>query len=217
MKTSIFSFLLLFFISLSLHAQESKPKRHGHFGLSFAGIALVQAEWGNFNRYSGGGTYGIGDYSEKLFYTIGFNYLKPVSSWLDVETGLEYSRKLGELKYISFGDAWSKKSNSTMASIPLTLRANFLRFFFVNAGPLADFDLGAYDPEFFGTERYQSGLGYVAGVGVKYGFKFGGQLFINPYFKRRAIKAFSESEDRLKMDEAGIRVGVYFNTKGKTE
>lgn len=217
MKRNFLSLLFLLFISLTLHAQQTRQKRTGHFGLSFAGLALVQDEWGNFDRYSGGGTYGYGDYSEKLFYTIGFNYLKPIGSWLDFETGLEYSRKLGKLKYVSFGDVWFEKSNSTMASIPLTLRANFYKFFFVNGGLLADFDLGSYDPDFFGNERYQSGLGYVAGVGVKYSFKYGGQLYINPYLKRRAIKEFSEKEDHLKVNEAGIRIGVYFNTKGKTE
>jgi hypothetical protein len=82
---------------------------------------------------------------------------------------------------------------------------------------LTDFDLGGYDPGYNESERYQSGLGYVVGLGVKYGFKYGGQVYINPYYKRRAIIEFWENEDRLRMNEAGIRVGLYFNTKGKTE
>lgn len=214
MKTPLLSLLLLFLISFTLQAQEPKAKRPGHFGLSFAGIALVQDQWGYIVRYSGG-TYDYGTYNEKLFYTIGFNYLKPFNAWLDLETGVEYSRKLGETKAVFYGDVLTEKANSTMASIPVTLRANLKRFLFVNGGLLADFDLGGYDPKGYESERYQSGLGYVAGLGVKYGFKFGGQIFINPYFKRRAIIEFWENEDRLKMNEAGIRVGIYFNTKGK--
>lgn len=215
MRLTLLSLVLLL-VTVSLHAQEPQQKRHGHFGLSFAGIALTQEDWDISNyRYYDGGTYGHGNYNGKQFYTIGFNYLKPVSAWLDIETGVEYSMKLGEVKYVSFGDVWTEKASSTMASIPLTLRANFLRFFFVNAGLLTDFDLGGYEPTSYESERYQSGLGYVAGLGVKYGFKYGGQIFINPYFKRRAIIEFSENEDRLRMNEFGIRVGVYFNTKGK--
>lgn len=217
MKNIVLLLLLLFFISFRLHAREPKQKRPGHFGLSFAGIALVQESWEkNYIRYYDGGTYSHGYYNGKQFYTIGFNYLKPLNSWLDLETGAEYSTKLGEVKYESFGDAWSKKANSAMASIPFTLRANFLRFFFINAGPLADFDLGGYKSE-YESKRYQSGLGYVAGLGVKYGFKYGGQIYINPYYKRRAIIEFWEHEDRLRMSEFGIRVGFYFNTKEKTE
>ncbi|MGE5429337.1 MAG: hypothetical protein ACM3O8_15695 [Methylococcaceae bacterium] len=217
MKLTLLTLVLLFITSI-LHAQEPQQRRPGHFGLSFAGIALVQDEWDVSNyRYYDGGTYDNGYYHEKLFYTIGFNYLKPVSAWLDMETGLEYSIKLGEEKYVSFGDTWSEKANTTMVSVPLTLRANFLRFFFVNAGLLTDFDLGGLEPTSYESERYQSGMGYVAGLGVKYGFKYGGQIYINPYFKRRAIIEFWENEDRLRMNEAGIRLGFYFNTKGKTE
>lgn len=211
MKKALLPILLLLLIS-TLHAQEPKQRRPGHFGLSFAGIALVQEDY-RMNRVRYGGTYDIGGYSEKLFYTIGFNYLKPLGSWLDLETGLEYSRKLGEVKSVFFGDAMIEKANVTMASIPLTLRANFSRFFYVNAGLLTDLDLGGHEPKGYESKRYQSGIGPVVGLGVKYDFKSGGQIFINPYFKRRAIIEFSENEDRLKMDEAGIRVGFYFNGK----
>lgn len=216
MKRRLIPFLFLLFIYISLHAQEPKQKRPGHFGLSFAGFALTQEDWDISDvRYYGGGTYDNGFYREKIFYTIGFNYLKPLSSWLDLETGLEYSRKLGEVKTVFFGDAMIEKANATMASIPLTLRANFLRFFFVNGGLLTDLDLGGYEHKSYESIRYQSGIGPVVGLGVKYDFKSGGQIFINPYFKRRAYISFSENEDRLKMDETGIKVGMYFKAKTK--
>ena len=208
MKLTILPFVLLL-VTTTLHAQQPKPKRPGHFGLSFAGIGLIQDDWDHNNiRYYDGGTYDNHYYGEKIFYTIGFNYLKPLNPWLDVETGLAYSRKLGEVKYVFLDDAIIEKANSTMASIPLTLRANFLRFFFVNGGILTDFDLGGYD-----SKRYQSGIGPLVGLGIKYDFKSGGQIFINPYFKRRAYISFSENENRLKKDETGIRVGFYFNSK----
>ena len=214
MKKGLLTILLLFLISITLHAQEPKQKRPGHFGFSYTGFAVIQDDWDPSNdRYEG--SYDYGGYSEKLFYTIGFNYLKPLGSWLDLETGLEYSRKLGEVKSVFFGDAMIEKANVTMASIPLTLRANFSRFFFVNGGLLTDFDLGGHEPKGYESKRYQSGIGPVVGMGVKYDFKSGGQIFINPYFKRRAIIEFSENENRLKMDEAGIRVGFYFNGKKK--
>lgn len=204
--------LVLLLVTATLHGQDTKQKRPGHFGLSYSGIGIIQDNWDPSNMRYEGGTYGYEQYSEKMFYTIGFNYLKPISSWIDIETGLEYSRKLGQLKTIFFDDAITKKANTTMASIPLTLRANFLRFFFINGGLLTDFDLGGYE-----SARYQSGIGPVLGLGIKYGFKYGGQIFINPYFKRRAVISFSENEDRMKMEEVGIRVGVYFNTRKKIE
>jgi len=206
MKLRILSILLLFFISYSLHSKDSNQKNRGSIGISY-NFGVIQDARSQIVRYSGSyGSYGNDYYIEKIFYTIGFNYIKPFNSWLEYETGLEYSRKIGTLKTVfPFDDFITNKANSTLLSFPLTLRANFLRFFYINAGGLMDLDLGGYKPS-----RYQSGIGYLFGIGAKYDFKFGGSIFINPYFKKRSLISFSSAEDRLKADEAGIKVGLNY-------
>jgi hypothetical protein len=208
MKRKFLSISVLFFISFSLIAQDSGQKNFGSIGFSYSSFWNFQDTRNQTLRYYGfaGGTYGHEDYIEKTFYTFGINYLKPLNSWLEYETGLEYSRKIGSLKTIfPFDDFIISKANSTLMSFPLTLRANFLRFFYVNGGVLMDLDFGGYNPQ-----RYQSGIGYLLGIATKYDFKFGGSIFINPYFKKRSLISFSSNEDRLKVDEAGIRVGLNY-------
>ena len=201
----LLSILLLFFISFSLYSQDSSSQKNsGSIGISY-NFGVIQDPRSQEDRYYGSIVQDF--YSEKTFYTIGFNYLKPLNSWLEYETGLEYSRKLGSLKTIfPFGDFVINKVNSTLLSFPLTLRANFLRFFYINGGALIDLDLGGYNPF-----RYQSGVGYLFGAAAKYDFKFGGSIFINPYYKNRSIISFSSNEDRLKVVEAGIRIGLNYN------
>jgi hypothetical protein len=208
MKKTFLSISLPFLISFSLFAQDSGQKNLGSIGFSYSSFGNIQDTRNETSRYYGyaGGTYGYDYYIEKMFYTIGINYLKPLNSWLEYETGLEYSRKTGSLKTVfPFDDIIMSKANSTLMSFPLTVRANFLRFFYGNVGVLMDLDLGGYNPS-----RYQSGIGYLFGVAAKYDFKFGGSIYINPYFKKRSLISFSSNEDRLKVDEAGIRVGLNY-------
>lgn len=208
MKRRLLSISVLFFISFSLHSQDSKQKNHSSIGISYNFGVIQDSRTSNNARYAG--SYDQGYYNEKMFYTIGVSYLNPLNSWLDYETGLEYSRKIGSLKTVfPFDDFIISKANSTLLSLPLTLRANFLRFLYVNGGILMDLDLGGYTPS-----RYQSGVGYLFGLAAKYDFKFGGSIFINPYFKKRSLVPFSSNEDKLKVDEAGIRVGLNYNLNG---
>ncbi len=210
MKRALVFAALLVFCIFSLDAQDTKNKS-GKLGISYNFI-LLQEDWRQNNLRYSGGSYGDEYYIEKMVYAIGISYVKPLNSWLEYETGIEYSRKIGSLKTVfPFDDFIESKANSTLISFPVTLNANFLRFFFVNSGVLIDLDAGGYK-----EARYQSGLGCVFGVAAKYDFKSGSSVFVNLYVKRRALIQFSPHEDRNQFDELGIRVGMSFPLSKKS-
>jgi len=154
-------------------------------------------------------------YSGAGFYTFGISSQIPISSLLDIETGIDYSRhtiKISSSDLYPNTTIQSYKSNVKLASIPVTLKLNFLKYFFVNGGFLLDIDASNSS-----LIDKQTGIGALAGIGIKYDFNFGGTLFINPEFKYHSLLPFSSSQNRQRLIETGIRIGIMFNLSGKTK
>jgi len=77
------------------------------------------------------------------------------------------------------------------------------RYFFVNGGPIVDFQTTE------NSINSQSGIGYSLGLGGKYELnKF--SLFINPNFKRHAVIPFEKEMYQQKITEIGIQAGLGF-------
>ena len=72
----------------------------------------------------------------------------------------------------------------SLINIPITVRANFLNYFFANGGLLLDFDVDTSSP-------VASGMGAILGIGSQYEFNNGIGLFVNPYAKTHALLTFS--------------------------
>lgn len=150
---------------------------------------------------------GLGSDNGKGFYNIGVNYLYTAKKWLDIETGLEYAHHWYES--VSGPDPTIPKTITkekfSLLAVPFTARVNVWKYFFINAGLLADVDLQ--------SELNLTGIGMKMGVGVKYDFEKGASLFLNPYYTRYGLLQVSKPNIKYFTDEAGLRLGIYFPLK----
>ena len=141
-------------------------------------------------------------------FTYGISYLKPLNKWLDIETGLEYLSCPVEKRIIYIGPTTglftSQRATLSMLSIPVTVRANFLKYFFVNAGLLLDIDVSSNS-----IINSQTGLGSLLGFGMKYDFKNGISLFVNPYTKVHLFPLSFERNQQHFMESA-VRFGIAY-------
>jgi len=141
-------------------------------------------------------------------FTYGVSYLKPLNKWLELETGLEYLSCPIETKSIvgtvNGVTTLTRSATLSMLTAPVTVRANFLKYFFVNAGLLLDIDVSSNS-----IINSQTGLGSLLGLGVKYDFKNGISVFVNPYAK---IHSFPLSFDRDQQHfmESAVRFGIAY-------
>ena len=141
-------------------------------------------------------------------FTYGISYLKPLNKWLDIETGMEYLSCRVEKQIIYIGPTTglftSQSATLSMLSLPVTVRANFLKYFFVNTGLLLDIDVSSNS-----IINSQSGLGTLLGLGMKYDFKNGISLFVNPYTKVHLFPLSFERNQQHFMESA-VRFGIAY-------
>jgi hypothetical protein len=141
-------------------------------------------------------------------FTYGISYLKPLNKWLELETGMEYLSCPIETKSIvgtiNGVTTLTRSATLSMLTAPVTVRANFLKYFFVNAGVLLDIDVSSNS-----IINSQTGLGSLFGLGMKYDFKNGISVFVNPYAK---IHSFPLSFDRDQQHfmESAVRFGIAY-------
>ncbi len=184
---------------MSIMARQEQSKRS--IGITYTGI-------GSNNAFYWESLDGAGGYKDKGFYSIGINYVHPISKAIDFETGIEYSHLKYEFSNSSLGPEAPKPylvSNS-LITVPATIRLKFFNWFFLNAGLLIDINSGNnYNMD------SQSGLGAMIGVGAQYSFSsIPIALFINPFYKHHAILSFNADGYQLRTDEAGVRIGVSY-------
>jgi hypothetical protein len=149
-------------------------------------------------------------YSGDKFYTLGINYLYKLNNTFDVETGIEYSNHriiikpmaIPPMEYPPYGAKFS------LINIPVTLRVNFLKYCFVNGGLLFDMDASTSSPI-----DSQTGIGSVMGLGIKYDFKSGLSVFVNPYYKMHSLVPFSSADNHQRIIESGFRFGLMYQLK----
>jgi hypothetical protein len=198
-------YLLPFFslIVLLTKAQESfsPVKRLGVTFSSFGENDIVRI---NGNELIGGPSY-----YGKGFYTLGFDYIQSVGKlrWLEFETGVEFSRHKIEIKPAPFIDASPRNEDFSVLTIPLTLRVNFLRYLFINGGVMVNFDGGSMPID------SQTGLGSLFGAGLKYDFKSGLGLFVNPYARFHSLVPLEREDNRQQVLESGFRFGIVYTLK----
>ncbi|MFT2010469.1 outer membrane beta-barrel protein [Pontibacter sp. 13R65] len=173
----------------------SQDKAKGELNITFSkgGNEILRSQLEGAGSYSGGGFYGFG-----------LSYLKPLNNWLDVEAGVNYQEY--RIKSASAFDPDRgrsiTKSNLHLVSIPLTVRANFLKHFFVNAGAVAEFETSTSSID------DQSGIGAMAGIGVKFNFTPKISAFVNPMLQQHAIIPFRPVDYQQRMLDAGVRLGI---------
>ncbi len=136
---------------------------------------------------------------------IGLIYLKPLSSWLEFETGINYSLYKIKTTSAPIPEVFTTNSSMSLIDIPAGLRATFWKYVFVNGGLLLDMDVMNNS-----SVSGQTGIGLMLGGGLKYDFKFGGSLFIHPYGKLHSLLPFGSWKNHDRILESGIRFGVMY-------
>ncbi len=148
---------------------------------------------------------GAPGYDGNGFWSTGIVFSQNINKWLEWESGLEYSRHeitvLPNLPPQS--DADPRKERLALITIPFTLKAGFLKYFFVNGGLMLDMDVRGSSPV-----DDQTGIGPVLGTGVKYDFGSGISLFLNPYARIHSLLPFSGAKYHQKLLDSGIRFGI---------
>jgi len=141
-------------------------------------------------------------------YTFGITYLKPLNKWLNVETGIEFLQSKASIHSIvsttSGVTTVFRYGTLSLLNVPLGLRANFWKYCFVNGGVFLDIDVSSNSPV-----QTQTGLGSLLGFGLKYDFKTGISLFVNPYMKIHSFP-LSFQTDQEHLLESAVRFGVSY-------
>lgn len=151
---------------------------------------------------------GAGSSTGQEFYSFSLGYLKPINRWLDLQSGLDFGYH--KFKFTaSIVDpnilVAPKIEEAYLVSIPVAIRVNFLKYFFISTGVLLDLDFN----EAQCTDN-QTGIGAMAGFGAQYRFKQGIGVFVNPILSFHSLVPFSINKYHERIFESGIRAGVSY-------
>ena len=198
-KQVILLYVLLLGISITSKAGDAEPVRgKGQFGLTYS-------SFGSNDLISFQKTMGGPGYHSDGFESFGLNYIYKLNRTVDFETGIEYSRyKIivePDLPLIYGGTPYSAKFS--LIQIPVTVRLNFLKYFFVNGGVFLD--IGGAGSK---LDVNQNGLGANFGLGIKYDLSPSLSLFVNPYVKIHSLLPFTSTLDFGRLYESGFRFGI---------
>jgi len=200
------SFALI--LSFSVHAQvQEKANIKASLGVTFSSFgdnSLVHFE----------PLVGAASYSGERFYSLGLDYLVPISQSFDFETGMEYShhKMMVDPNLPPSMDKPEYPVYLDLVEVPFGLRFNFLDYFFIGAGGLLTLDVNS--PEIGAA---QTGLGACASLGAKYEFNSGLSAFVNPYMKANALWPFSPDDPHQHLMVTGWRFGVLYRLGGKDD
>lgn len=205
MKKTILTLLSFFLIYTNfLVAQENGSIiKNGKIGITFSSFGVNDVFM--FEQLDGAASY-----TSDRFYTLGINYVYPINKWLQAESGIEYSKHHIIIKpnLPPDMDNTSRKGNFSMINIPVTLRANFLKYFFFNGGLIVDIDGSLNSPI-----DNQTGIGTLLGLSLKYDFESGISVFINPYTKIHSLIPFQSAQYHQRIWENGIRIGITYDLR----
>ena len=199
MKKAILILVCFTFISsIQLLAQQSDYKSHkGQLGITYS----------TFGKYDlGYSTPVMNDigFDSKKYYTLGLIYIYKLNERFDLETGVEYlTSKITITSVIPNSTPTSE--TLSLANIPLTLRVKFLKYCFVNGGLGLNINLSKNN-----SVDDQTGLGYFLGLGLKYDFKLGLSLFVNPYMCDHSLIPFAPKKYHQILSDNGLRFGLTF-------
>ena len=209
MKQKLLAILFIVLIAYTLNAQDTKEQKNlGKIGFTFSSFGKNEVVQSN-----SADLVGSAHFNSDKFFTLGVNYVHPLNSWLELESGIEYSNHTILIKpnLPTDMDNTPYHAGFSLMNIPVTLRANFLKFFFVNGGLVFDIDANSSSPI-----DSQSGIGGLVGIAAKYDFDFRVSVFVNPYLKSHALISFSSGRYDYLM-ESGIRLGMTYNLNNKNE
>ena len=181
--------LLLAFFSLSAFSQTQNEIRL-YYGITDS--KLLRSD-----ELIGGASYDI-----ENSYEFGFRYLLEVTDNLALETGLNYWQGDVLITSAPMPEQTTRTEALQTTSIPIFANYTFLDYFFVNGGPVMDFqgsESESVDP--------QAGIGVGFGLGAQYAFN-NFNIYVNPNFRRYAVIPFEEEDNHQKLTSFGVQLGV---------
>ena len=159
----------------------------------------------NVNIHGDIGDYG---YKSKSGTVIGFGYTRNLTNYFALETGLQYSSNKLLQSYIvpGKGDVLSP-GRAKLITVPVYGKYTFLKYLYVNAGLLVDFDFGADNDTGINDQK---GIGAEIGIGGKYDFG-PVTVFINPFLLEHRLIGFNSNGRTNSIENAGVKFGVGYN------
>lgn len=188
MKKTLLPLIILFF-SLSAFSQTQNEVRL-YYGITDS--KLIRSE-----EIAGGGSSDI-----ENSYDFGFRYLLAVTDNLSLETGLNYWRGDVLVTSAPMPERTTRSEELQTTSIPIFANYTFLDYFFVNGGPVMDFqgsESEGIDP--------QAGIGIGFGLGAQYTYN-NFNFYINPNIRRYAVIPFEEKDFHQKLTTFGVQLGI---------
>ncbi len=191
MKKNLFlAMAMLFLASLPVVAQDHFKQFKVYYG-------TMDSDFHRKDELDGAGSM-INDNAWEL----GLKFSRSLFANFRIETGINYSHANVEITPAFTGEPVdSREETLEVLSIPVYANFTFLKFFFVEAGPMLDFQLSD------GTYDSQTGIGYGIGLGAKVPIKrfF---AYVNPSFKRHAVIAFDKARYQQHLTEVGVQFGI---------
>lgn len=201
MKKIFTLFVLVSVFSFCLVGQETIEKK-SKSSIGISSTFLGKANIVYYQQVDGGAGY-TGD----NYYTFSLNYLYTINRTFQLETGISYA-KYNFVVTPNYGPPDEMIPYSTQyyqISVPITVRINFERFYFLNGGFSFDYQINEGS-----TYIDQSGIGAILGLGFNYPFKSGLGLFANPYVEVHRLIDYQEGNNAQKLTEGGIRIGATY-------
>ena len=199
---SLFFLLALLTVGTSLTifaADNDSVKGTSQIGLTFSSFGSNDLV--SFQKGMMGGP----GYKSDGFKTFGINYIYRFNRTFDFETGIEYAAyKIivePNLPLIYMGTPYLAKFS--LIQIPVTIRVNFLKYFFVNGGVFLDIEAAGSN-----LVASQNGIGANLGLGLKYDLTHSITLFVNPYTKFHSIIPITSKVNQQWLLESGFRFGM---------
>lgn len=175
--------------------EKSPVKR---IGITFTGVGANDVL--TFSDLVGAPSYhGKGFWAAQLVFSQGINH------WLEWESGMEVSRHRIEVvpNLPPESDVLTREEKAALITLPFTLKAGFLKYFFVSGGVMLDLDASINSPI-----DSQTGFGISAGAGMKYDLLSGLSLFVNPYVRAHSLLPLMDFSHHNQIWDNGIRIGV---------
>ncbi len=200
-------FIIVFFLltnQIILKAQEKTTKLiDGKVGITFSSFG--DNDVFRFNELDGAASYD-GD----NFFTLGVSYVYGLNKWLEIETGLEYAKHniIINPNLPPDMDNSPRNADFSLINVPVTLRASFLKYFFIHGGSILDIDASTNS-----SIDNQTGFGAIFGLAIKYDFDFGISTFINPYTKVHSLIPFADIDYHQRIWENGFRIGITYDLR----
>ncbi|RLD42822.1 MAG: hypothetical protein DRI86_10985 [Bacteroidetes bacterium] len=197
----IYFLSLSLILSLSVIGQGSTLDRHGSIAVSYTGIGYNPLVIFHSDVNS--------SYHSNSFNSIAYENTIVLKNSFELELGFSYSEHIITVDRTGWwgGNPGISNESFSIFSIPIGLRYNISRYFYISSGTFFNFDVQSE------RDTYkQQGLGFYIGIGAKYEFDSGIGVFISPYFKAHSLLLHNSYFSSMKphLMETGVKLGLMY-------